>query len=216
MTRKSNLAIVIVIFLTVSILGFLSWSALNQKTELFEIQGISQTNIDVNTPEPTAQEVVEWTVPADQPRYMSIAAIDMNNARVEALGVKPNTTQMDDPDNPWNVGWYNQSAKPGTDGVGVYDCHTFFGVNYGLCNNLGWLSAGSEIVVERGDGVKIVYETIEVKTMTVSAANEYMNTLFTVPAGASEALSLITCSGTFNNVTQTSDLRTTVRAVRKN
>jgi hypothetical protein len=215
---RSKLGLVLsAIFLTMIIaaLGVLIWLFLNKETDFFtfEVQDVAQTNIDVNTPEPSETEIVEWKVPASQPRYMTIASVGMNKVRVESLGVKAGTNQMDDPANPWNVGWYNKSAKPGAKGAGVYDCHTFFGVSRGLCNKLGQLKLNSNIVIERGDGKIFTYKTIEVSNMSVAEANEYMNVLFTVPAGAQEVISIITCSGNFDSASQTSDQRTIVRAI---
>ena len=103
----------------------------------------------------------------------------------------------------------------GVAGAGVYNCHTFFGGGTGLCDNLRYIRDGDEIVIERGDGVKYTYRTVETRDMTVSEANAYMGTLMNVPDGygIGQSISIITCAGNFDMASQTSDRRFTVRAI---
>lgn len=172
--------------------------------------------VDFSIPLPSEEEVDGWVVESSLPRYMNIQSLNMTRARVESLGLKANTNQIDDPHYIWDVAWYNKSAKPGSDGVGIYSCHTFFSPG-GLCDGLGNLPIGTEIKVERGDGVVLSYKIVENLTMTKEEANSYMAILFELPdvAGVRQAIAVITCAGNYDIYSGIASHRTMVRAILK-
>jgi hypothetical protein len=203
--------------LVLIVIGYFVWGLLLgvREEHIVEQQPTGSETI-YDTPPPSDEEVANWTVEPDRPRYMTIPAIGMHNARVEALGLVADSDQLAAPDNIWNVGWYINSAKPGVNGTGLYDCHTFFNADGGLCDAMPNAAvSGTEITIERGDGAKLVYGVVENKTMTVEEANEYMSILLQPPAGAKQSISIITCSGKYNLQTQTSSHRTVIRAILK-
>jgi hypothetical protein len=208
------LALLVVAFLVVS--GYLALRLAGVQEEGIVLEQVSvDTTIDLHTPRPTKDEILNWQVPAEYPRFLSIEAIGLGRTRVESVG-RTSTNKIDIPVNIWNAAWYNRSALPGTAGAGVYDCHTFFGSGVkGVCDDLKNLKNGDEIVIERGDGVKYVYKTVEIKNMAVEEANSYMHSLLSVPEGygASQSITLITCAGNFSMETMTSDRRVTIRAI---
>ena len=71
---------------------------------------------------PTEEEVVEYTVAADRPRYLSIGRLGIVRARIIPVGVKPNG-ELGTPNNIFDVGWYESSGKPGQGGTLVIDGH---------------------------------------------------------------------------------------------
>lgn len=177
---------------------------------------VKETVVDFSIPSPSEEEVNEWTVESYLPRYMSVPSLNITNARVESLGLKGDTNQIDDPYNVWNAAWYNESAQPGADGVGIYSCHTFFAPG-GLCDGFGELPLGTEITIERGDGAVFTYQIVENITMTKAEADDYMATLFELPNidNARQGISLITCAGEYDVNSGIASHRTMVRTILK-
>lgn len=157
----------------------------------------------------------EWIVTADEPRYMSIEKLGIVDARVVGVGIKSGTeNQLDDPVNIHNVGWYNQSAKPGFGTgnlAGLYDGHnTGYSAN-GVFINLGRLVAGDLIKIERGDGQVFNYEVREVATPLLEEVD--MNLMQKSAVNGVEGLNIISCGGDWDETRQTYTHRVTVRAV---
>ena len=216
-SRLRDALLSLLVIVVVAVIGYLAYRLLSIHEEeiiIEEVSTIRDGGIDFNTPKPSQDDILNWMVSSDHPRFLSIAAIGLGKTRVETVGRNPQDA-VDIPVNIWNAAWFNESALPGVTGTGLYDCHTFFGVGTGVCDNLKYLKYGDEIVIERGDGIKYTYSTVEVKNMTVGEANSYMNTLMSVPDGygATQSISIITCAGNFNMSTQTSDRRLTIRAI---
>jgi hypothetical protein len=61
----------------------------------------------------TKAEVAEHKVEPDHPRYLSVNALGVQNARVLSMGVKPDN-ELDTPANIHDAGWYKKSALPGS------------------------------------------------------------------------------------------------------
>lgn len=161
----------------------------------------------------TEEQIAEYQVPADNPRYLSIPTINIYNARVMNLGYKYGTdNQMGDPVNIWDAGWWNGSSKPGTGkgNVGLYDCHSGVGIP-GLCANLLSLKNNDLIIIERGDGVKINYHVTEIEQPKYEDVD--MAKLLKSTDPNKEGLSIITCSGSWIQEKRDMTNRTTIRAV---
>jgi hypothetical protein len=215
--RKGSFVLGILALLALLVTGYLAYRLLSVQEEEIVLEQVKievDRVADYDTPKPQQDEISNWTVPGDHPRFMSIEAIGLGKTRVETVG-RNSQNAIDIPVNVWNAAWFNESAKPGASGAGMYDCHTFFGVGNGLCDNLKNIQQGNEVLIERGDGIKYYYSVVEVRELTVADANAYMGTLLSVPEGynATQSISIITCSGNFNTTTQSSDKRIVVRAV---
>ena len=157
------------------------------------------------------QDMLAYTVPSDQPRYIRIPAINVN-ARVMSVGVN-SRGNIDTPANLNDTAWYDGSAKPGQEGQVFIDGHTSFSsAIYAAFNDLPKLKAGDQITIERGDGQQINYHVTEIKT--VDADKVDMGEALNPPEGAERGLTLMTCTGTFNYRTQTADKRLIVYAVQ--
>ena len=158
------------------------------------------------------QDMLAYTVPSDQPRYIRIPAINVN-ARVMSVGVN-SRGNIDTPANLNDTAWYDGSAKPGQEGQVFIDGHTSFSsAIYAAFNDLPKLQQGDLITIERGDGQQINYHVTEVKT--VDADKVDMGEALNPPEGAKRGLTLMTCTGTFNYRTQTADERLIVYAVQE-
>jgi len=164
--------------------------------------------------EVTEEQRAEYTVPADQPRYLSISKLGVQNARVLSMGINA-AGELDTPANIFDVGWYNQSSKPGHGGVLVIDGHNGGPNVEGVFKHLNQLYQGDEIVIERGDGEKFIYTVVENKEVPLAEADDYMHIAFASPVPGQEAITLISCIGEWSQVQQTYLSRQFVRAVIK-
>lgn len=183
---------------------------------------------EIDDTEPTAVEVSTYTVAPGKPRYFSIPSINLYNARIVEIGVKA-SGELSTPYNIYNVGWYNGSSLPGTNGVSIIDGHGG-APGIGVFGNLParpgrnrGVIAGDLITIEMGPeigeekGAVYTYRVVDTATKSLGAeANEYMATAFTSPVRGQGSLTLITCTGDWWQASKTYSQRHFVRAVLEN
>lgn len=158
------------------------------------------------------EDKAAYIVPADQPRYIDIPAINVN-ARVMSVGVN-SKGNIDTPANLNDTAWYDGSAKPGQAGQVFIDGHTSFSNTINAAfNRLPELKQGDLITIELGNGTKINYRVSSVET--VDADKVDMGKALNPPEGATKGLTLMTCTGTFDYRNQTADQRLVVYAVQE-
>lgn len=162
--------------------------------------------------EPGEQEVREYVVAADRPRYLRISKLNINNARVLPMGVNAKG-ELDTPVNIFDVGWYESSGKPGQGGTLVIDGHNGGPHVHGVFKNLPDLVEGDIITVERGDGVVYNYSVVENVSVPLDDADAYMGTAAKSPQLGKESVTLISCTGEWSQKQQTYLSRQFVRAV---
>lgn len=161
---------------------------------------------------PTETEVYEYTVPADNPRYLTIEKLRIRNARILSMGVNKKN-EMDTPRNVFDVGWYNASSKPGQGGTIVIDGHNGGPHVHGVFKDLPSLASGDIIQIERGDGLIYKYTVVENNTIPLSQSDVYMNTAMKSPESGKESVTLISCTGEWSQSQGTYLSRQFVRAV---
>lgn len=171
-----------------------------------------EEEVEVEEEEITEQQIREHTVPADHPRYLTIERLGIRNARILSVGITSDN-KMGVPKSIYDVGWYENSSKPGTGGTQLMDGHNGGPTQAGVFKKLDKLNNGDKIIVERGDGVKFTYEVVENKTMSVDEANSYMGVMQKSPVAGKESISLITCTGEWTTERRTYLSRAMVRAV---
>ncbi len=151
------------------------------------------------TAEPSRSQIERLVIPS--------AGID---ASVVTLGVKPDG-EMQTPNTPNDVGWYDFTAYPGFGSNAVFSGHVDY-ANYGAAVfwHLRSLSEGDEVGVRLTDGTYYAYRVISAQTFSSDDApvQEIIG-----PTEA-EIITLITCSGSFNTRTRQYDERLIVRAER--
>ncbi len=160
----------------------------------------------------TEEQKTEYTVAPDRPRFLSIAKIGVEKARVIEIGLTKENA-LGTPINIFDTGWLNTSGKPGSGGVLLIDGHNGGPTLDGVFKNLGSLAIGDEVVIERGDGSLFTYGVVENKIMTVEEADQYMESMMVSAEPGKEGLNLITCVGTWSQRQQTYDQRVMLRAV---
>ena len=165
----------------------------------------------VETP-PTETEVYEYVVAPDQPRYLTIERLGIQNARILVMGVNEKG-ELDTPRNIFDVGWYESSGKPGQGGTMMIDGHNGGPHVHGVFKDLPSLVIGDVIKVERGDGVVFNYKVAENKTVSLADSNTYMLEATKSPEKGKESITLITCTGEWSDQQQTYLSRQFTRAV---
>jgi LPXTG-site transpeptidase (sortase) family protein len=229
------LAVIMLLVLVLASFFIIRWAMSDERSkQLFE----QQFNVLGISTEPISQEERDdYTVPAERPRYIYIPAVNVDKARVIALGVKdpsPNgQQQLDVPTNIDDVGWYDceinpladkrcdQPTLPGggsTDTAALLTGHTCFSKTMScVFDNISKLKDGDTITIERGDRQKINYTVKKVET--VKLADVDMEKAMRPIESGKEGLTLITCAGTYRgtldaNGVPTADKRVLVYAVR--
>lgn len=173
---------------------------------------IVNDNFDLEEEEPSEQEVAEYTVAPDRPRYLTIDKLKINKARVLAMGVNAKG-ELDTPRNIFDVGWYEASGKPGQGGTMIIDGHNGGPHVLGVFKNTPSLVNGDIITVERGDGAVYKYKVVENKSVPLSEADAYMATAARSPEPGKESVTLISCTGEWSQSQGTYLSRQFTRAV---
>lgn len=167
---------------------------------------------EVDKEEPTATEVSEYTVAADRPRYLNIPSIGLSQARIVEIGIKA-SGELATPYNIYDIGWYNEGALPGSDGVVVMDAHGG-APGIGAFGNLPQIKSGDAIQIEMGDGREFTYTVVDTATKALGEeADNYMVTAFESPEDGKGSLTLITCTGVYWASSRTYSHRFFARAV---
>ncbi len=167
---------------------------------------------EVDETVPTEQEIVEYTVAPDLPRYLSIPSIGVSKSRVLALGLT-SSGALSTPISIFDAGWYYNSGKPGAGGTMVIDGHNGGPTMTGIFKRLPEVPIGESVIIERGDGAVFEYKVVENNTIPLSEADNYMSVAMTSPESGKEALTIITCTGGWIRGQATYDSRQFLRAV---
>ena len=173
---------------------------------------VVQEETDLDEEAPTEQEVVEYNVAPDRPRYLSISKLGINNARILPMSVNQ-SGELDTPRNIFDVGWYELSGKPGQGGTLVIDGHNGGPHVHGVFKKLPSLEIGDIIKVERGDGAVFEYSVVENKEISLTDSDAYMSTAAKSPEPGVESVTLISCTGEWSQSQQTYLSRQFTRAI---
>ena len=164
---------------------------------------------------PTEEEVIEYVVAPDRPRYLTIDKLGIVKARIIPMGVNTNG-ELATPNNIFDVGWYDASGLPGMGGTMIIDGHNGGPHVHGVFKDLPNLAEGDIITVERGDGVIFKYRVVENNSILLSEADAYMSTAAHSPEYGKESVTLISCTGEWSGLQGTYLSRQFTRAVLVN
>ncbi len=176
------------------------------------VSSVEKTIEPVDETEPTEPEVREYTVPADQPRYLTISRIGLYKARIITVWVKA-SGELGTPNNIFDAGWYGGSGKPGQGGTILLDGHNGGPSKIGIFKNLPAVQEGDIVEIERGDGTIFKYKVVENKSVLLSEADAYMRTAQQSPEPGKESITIITCTGEWSDKQKTYLSRQFLRAV---
>lgn len=219
---------VILVLLSVCWLGLIGYTGFYIYANFIQTKDMnSNTNEavashEVDETEVTQEKKDDYQVPNPSfPRYLSIPSLKISNARVVQIGTIRNTGQLDSPRSIYDAGWYMKSSLPGAGKAAVLiDGHNGGPTKGGIFENLGNLSKGSEIIIERGDGQRITYQVVDNREMSVEDINNEnnplgMKTMLNSMDPKKEGLNMITCVGDWDYAKNTFNKRVMLRAVRK-
>ena len=213
--RRSYTGLTLRIVVAISLIGWGGWSIYQsvQPKELPQQSNNSTSTTSAGEPtRKTAEQKISYTVPADHPRQLIIDQLGVD-ANILPMGTTKNNI-MEAPTSAWDVGWYSKSALPDSDsGSLIIDGHVNDTLGKpGIFADIALLKRNDIIIIEKGDRQRIDYSVISVEQQPLSDVD--MNDLGRAPKGASEGVTLITCSGTYDTSTQTYTNRTIVRATK--
>lgn len=203
------------LFIVLVIIGFLGWASYNWYTTGNTLIPLpfSIANSSVNESNVSAQQVAIYTVPALQPRYLSIPALHLGDTRVYPTGLGGNNLLITS-SNIHDIAWYDKSKLPGSGGAILMEGHNKGVTKNGAFANLNTLKSGDKIIVERGDGQKYTYSVVDSLAMSLSDIDSKGMALMGKSAvNGKEGLNLITSDGKWVPRLGTFDRRIIVRAV---
>lgn len=167
---------------------------------------------EVDETDVTNDDKNNYKVAPNKPRFLSIAKLGIDRARVVEVGLN-NIGRLQVPASIYDVGWYRSSGKPGLGGTMLLDGHNGGPTKEGVFKHLPEASIGDIITIERGDGKFFKYKIVENEEVPLSEADSKMSKMLESPEKDKESLSIITCTGTWSQVQQTYLSRQFVRAV---
>lgn len=155
--------------------------------------GFSNENV-VTLPEQEQSNLSSGEVNFGLPVHLKITVIDVD-ATVESLGLTPQGN-MDIPNGPDNVAWFNLGTRPGENGSAVIAGHYGAWKNGkgSVFDNLHKLKKGDNIYIEGENGETISFVVRESRNYEPSAD---ASDVFSSDDEMSH-LNLITCEGTWN------------------
>lgn len=174
----------------------------------------------ISTPIPeekevTKQEVAEYRVAPDKPRYFSLPILGIHNARILQVGKDPKTHEIGTPPGIYDVGWFNQSGLPGNNQTIILDGHNGGPTKDGVFKRLGNATVGNNLTIERGDGQVFTYKITDNYIVKLDDFNQSAMDKVMAKVNDQETISIITCSGRWLKDKQTYDQRTIVKAVKQ-
>jgi LPXTG-site transpeptidase (sortase) family protein len=140
---------------------------------------------------------------------LAIPSIDVN-ARLVVVSVD-GSGEMGAPTDAWDVGWYDFSAPAGQPGNTVMSGHVdYHDIGPAVFWRLRELGPGDRAEVHRLDGSVVVYQVTQVESYEADSAPVWT----IVGPTLDDALTLITCDGTFDPAASEYDRRLVVRGIR--
>ncbi len=187
-------------------------NVLGQSTSVFvrDEQGVEQGTGSQPAEAPVTDTALKAHAVASpqHPKYLRIPQLSVE-ARIKQLG-----TQDGAVDAPWNihdVGWYQESALPGSDvGASLLLGHVSGWTEDGVFKDLARLQPGDTFTVERGSGEVVTYSVVRAEHIPLAEVD--MSQVLRTETAGEHDIKLMTCSGAYNSDLQTYEERTVVYA----
>ena len=204
--KKSRQVVVVALsvcwLLLIGYTGFYLYVNFIQTKDISSSSSQTVASHEVDETEVTQEKKDDYQVPNPSfPRYLSIPSLKISNARVVQIVTIKDTGKLDSPKSIYDAGCYTKSGLPGAGkGAVLIDGHNGGPTKGGIFENLGRLSKGSEIIIERGDGQRITYQVADNREMSVEDINNESNplgmkTMLNSMDPKKEGLNMITCVG---------------------
>ena len=157
-------------------------------------------------------------VPSSGPRFATDWELILPSAGIRAtvvqVGMAPGRA-MGAPDNPFVIGWYHRSAVPGEPGNALLGGHRDYrdrdgNVGIGVCWELDETRVGDQLIMHNQSANRYyVYDIVDKATLQPGAEE----TSVYLSQTRESVVTLITCSGNFDEETNSYDLRIVVVAL---
>ena len=144
-------------------------------------------------------------IPTSPPAELLIPALNVHRA-VEGVGASRSGV-MNLPVNAWNAGWYNRGPIPGAPGDAVIEGHAGYPDQPMIFGKLATLRAGDQIVVVLADKSQRLFVVVSTSSVPVGFAPPGLGSPYGAPR-----LTLITCSGDFDDTSKTYSKRLVLQA----
>ncbi len=157
-------------------------------------------------------------VPSSGPRFDTQWELILPSAGIRAAVVQVGLTAdgaMGSPDNPFVVGWFNRSALPGESGNALLGGHRDYqdrdgNIDVGVCWKLDETSVGDQLLIfDEAQNRYYVYDIVDMATIRPDSreAIRYLSQT------RESVITLITCSGDFDDETHSYEERLIVVAL---
>ncbi len=174
-------------------------------SEIDELEAVNIVTESVDIPDES--EPKEFYVPSDLPKILTIPSISVRGY-IQSVGIDQDGL-IAVPTNVHLAGWYINSVKPGEVGLSIIDGHRDGTTIGGIFRNLEKLKKGEKIIVEYGDGSLKKFEIVDLKTLSIEDAYDFM---YSRIEGVDIQLNLVTCGGKWSKEINTYEDRIIVRA----
>ena len=171
--RKQNFGVFLVLTLVIGAIAVLGWSFLdfppsihpgslaifkhNDHNEVPVLKSAST----LEESKPSINDIKNFQAAGDEPRLLKIPKLAIE-ARIKRVGSSLNGEPIS-PSNIYDVGWFNDSIKPGQAGAVLLNGHVSGPTKNGVFHDLKTLVPKDEIEIERGDGITIKYVVVKVQ-----------------------------------------------------
>lgn len=195
-------------FLAIGVLGIgvSAWLYFKQPRRP-ETTGAAPAIAAPSSTKPNAKDVASYTVAPDVPKYITIPAIHIAQARIIRLGHMANG-EITTPSNIYDTGWYEDSAKPGQTGAAFIFGHVSNWTANGVFHNLDKLKKGDVVTITRGDNKQFTYQVVSAKTYPHDQVD--MHAVLSPINFNKPGLNLMTCAGSIIKGTSEFDKRLVV------
>lgn len=183
-------------------LGIRDYVRTTSEGEPYPSDGVVATT-DVASERPILVTDTEYTVADTQPRRVMIESISVD-AYVQKVGVDKSGA-MATPSNINFVGWYVDSPIPGESGVSILNGHVGGRYTDGVFKHIKDIQPADSIKIQMGD---LTWREFKVVSNTSYPVEQSASPLFKKSTEFDKELHLITCSGKFDDRSQTYDERT--------
>ena len=144
-------------------------------------------------------------IPTAPPAQLLIPVLRVHRA-VEPVGTNRSGV-MDVPANAWNAGWYKSGPTPGAPGDAVIEGHAGYPGQPMIFGKLSTMRAGDQIVVVLADKSQRLFVVVSTSSVAVGTAVPDLGSPYGSPR-----LTLITCSGDFDDTSKTYSRRLVLQA----
>lgn len=151
-----------------------------------------------------------YSTAVNHPKEIKISSLGISGC-IQQVGIDQNEA-VAVPTNIHLAGWFTGSVPPGEKGVSLVDGHVLGRYNDAIFGSLKDVSKGDSIEITRRDGKQLRFQVADVATYSEKEAATKM--LEQLPE-AERQLTLVTCTGSYNQNSKTYDKRVVVRAYLK-